>query len=111
MEARLHEGRGQIDSAVRDLIPHIFYNGLASNDEAVRLLKDILKRNYSDEEVIAEMNLALQRIEFKRKGSPPTTVFFGVTVSFDEDVNDLQEARKILRSNPVVVPFLGEDEK
>lgn len=116
MDARLHEGQGKIDLAVQDLVPHIFYNGLASNREALSLLKELLRRNYSQSEISQELESALASIKIvkREKEQDGFLTLYGKDIRIREysvDTRGLSyEAglQKIVRSNPVFVAFLGE---
>ena len=49
--ARLYHGQGKTDKAIRELIPYIFENGLASNKSLLTLLDKFLNERYSKEEL------------------------------------------------------------
>lgn len=114
MLARLHEGQGRIDEAVRDLAPHIFPNGLASNEEVVSLLKEILQRNYSEREILTELESSLNtiRVVTKRKTSKTVFTLFGaevdITGGYFLSEEKYPEPMEVIKSSPLFVAFLGK---
>lgn len=111
MDARLQEGRGNIDAAVRELVPHIFDNMLASNERAVRLMLDILQRNYGEDEIVRELHAALNSI---KQGKKHTTKYemtlFGVEVKLEEylfvDMSSTAVVKKSVKGLRVFNTFL-----
>lgn len=55
--ARLYEGQGKRKKAIDELLPYIFYDGMASNEYAVAYLQTLLQKEYSREQL---KQLALQ---------------------------------------------------
>jgi hypothetical protein len=112
MEARLHEGQGKIDKAVRDLVPFIFDDRLASNKDVISLLKDILRRNYSSNEISSELTSALETIRVVDDDNHKKVVItmFGVDTTVDDYGmdNTVEAGKKIAMSNPVFVEFLDK---
>ena len=49
--ARLYNGQGKTDKAIKRLLPFLFYNGLASNDRLLELLDELLAQRYSEIEL------------------------------------------------------------
>lgn len=112
--ARLNEGRGDIPSAIRQLVPYINENWLASTIEAETALKDILTRNFSHEQLVAEMNASLAGVHATKRDDVDVYVFsfFGaeaeIHASVLEGVESVEAAQKILRSRPVFAMVLGK---
>lgn len=113
MDARLFEGQGRNDDAVRALAPHLFGNGLASVAGAQSDLRDLLRRNYSDEEIRKELNSALasSRIIRKKQSISGQITFFGVVIDIDTPSWDDPEITRdgmleLVKENPVFAAFL-----
>lgn len=62
MYAKCYAGLGEIDRALKTLMPHCINNGLASNSYLVEQLCGLLKQKYSREELKQEINTALSGI-------------------------------------------------
>ncbi len=84
MKARAYEGQGKIAKAIETLVPYTFSDGLASNQQLLELLINILFRNYTSEEIKLQLNQSLASIELKKKGRTATLVLFGKSVNLNE---------------------------
>ncbi len=86
MYARAFIGLGDTAEAIKRLLPHIFYNGLASNDEIVDQTVLLLLKKYDREFLLAELNKAIenmtlkQSVQGKYKYDYYSIVFLGVNV-------------------------------
>lgn len=65
MLAKAFEGQGETKKALGSLLPYIFSNALASNEEVLRLLTDILEAHYSQEQNQQAFAKALATLEIK----------------------------------------------
>lgn len=113
MDARLLEGKKQPELAIKVLAPHLFYNGLASNEEALEMISKLLERNYKPEAIKKIFNEALQSLHFiNTRGETKATIFFyGVIVhiedySFTDQDRSLDDYRKLLRAHELFLKFL-----
>jgi hypothetical protein len=66
--ARYFNGVGENEKALKVLIPHLFYNGLANNDYLVELLEQVLEESYSKEELTHQIEASKQSLMIDRKG-------------------------------------------
>ncbi|MEM6963821.1 MAG: hypothetical protein AAF573_03580 [Bacteroidota bacterium] len=64
---RSYKGMGDIKRALNYSLPHIFDNGLASNEELVELTVQILKENFDSENVVAEFEKACAEYYSEKK--------------------------------------------
>jgi thioredoxin-like negative regulator of GroEL len=116
MLAKVYEGTGRTHDALKELVPHLFNDQLASNEEVRDQLSLILERHFTRSAIQHEMNAALEslRIEKKNKRSSPVMRFFNIEVSlrdYAEDENKLNEDpilyyRKIARENDFFRKYL-----
>ena len=49
--ARLFHGQDQTDKAIKNLLPHMFYDGIANNESLVDLLDSLLNQRYTSQEL------------------------------------------------------------
>lgn len=115
MDAKLHEGRKHRDLAVRALVPHMFYNGLARNDHALDELGGILERNFEPAAVREMFSKALASLRAAgKKESGYIITFHGVDVPIspygfefgDEGGRTIDDYRKMLRSHVLFLKYL-----
>lgn len=117
MYARLYEGKGQYERAVRHLVPYIFENGLAPNDYLLDELIQMLRAHYTLEEIQAELRRALATLsmhEKKGEGQARLTLF-GEKVNAQSnfftstvDVKSLDGYRVMVKENELFKTFLKE---
>jgi hypothetical protein len=114
MDARLHEGQGKIDQSVRDLVPYIFDDVFASNVTALSLLRQILRSNYSIDEVRTELVQGIGTMKVDTAKMQAVLVVFDTEASINgyfiskQHGNFGDEARMIVRANPLFIEFLEE---
>jgi len=117
MYARLYEGKGQHERAVRNLVPHIFYNGLASNANLLDELMQILRAHYTTEEIQAELRSSLTTLSIhaKKRDVQARLILFGEKVDIipeysapDVDVSNLDGYKVVVKQNELFKTFLKE---
>ena len=85
--AKVYEGQGKLDEAINQLVPHIFYTGLADNDELIKDLIKLLDKRYSREEIKIELRKSISTLNIKdskKRGETGTVELF----KFRLDVNE-----------------------
>ncbi|HEY5749559.1 MAG TPA: tetratricopeptide repeat protein [Chryseolinea sp.] len=117
MYARLYEGKGQHERAVRNLVPYIFDNGLASNAHLLHELVLILRAHYTTEEVQAELQRSLTTLSMhaKKGDVQARLILFGEKVNIlpnyfvpDVDFNSLDGYKVVINENELFKTFLKE---
>jgi hypothetical protein len=86
--AKVYGGQGKTDEAIKQLVPHLFYTGLAANDELIEDLIVLLDKKYKAEEVKNELKKSittLKIIESKKRGETATIELYGFKVNVDEN--------------------------
>lgn len=115
MDAKVLEGKKQPDLALKALAPHLFYNGLAGNEEALTMMSDLLEHNFKPRTIKKIFNDALQSLHFLRtRGeTKPTILFYGVVVQveqysfgYDGQEKSLDDYRKMIRAHELFLKFL-----
>jgi tetratricopeptide (TPR) repeat protein len=69
MLAKVHKGMKKPELAMRDLLPYVFDDGLASNEEVVDELVDLVKQIYSADQITQELNSAMASITIQTKNN------------------------------------------
>ncbi len=59
MYAKMYHGKGKTEKAIKKLLPHMFYNGLAGNQEVLDLLNQYLPLVYSNSELITLLEVSI----------------------------------------------------
>jgi len=82
MRARVYEGTNQPQKAMEELLPHVFSNGLASNERILDQLISLLAKNYSKESIREELNRSLASLEVKKTKDEEnvTVMLYGMKV-------------------------------
>ena len=82
MECKVYEGKGETKKAMQALLPYIFSDALASNEEVVRKLLHLLEANFTEEQNRQEFARALASLEVKEKKKDPRAIIelYGVKV-------------------------------
>ena len=70
MYAKCYAGLGDIDRALKTLMPHCINNGLASNSYLVEQLCSLLKQKYTKEEIKQQVNAAISGVYVKETKHP-----------------------------------------
>jgi tetratricopeptide (TPR) repeat protein len=102
MRAKVYMGTGQVKKAMDILLPSIFFNGLASNEDVLVELERIIDQAYSKEQAGAEFKQALASFTFKKekKQTSATIELYGIKINvrgfeyFDEDSKKLSEEER-----------------
>jgi tetratricopeptide (TPR) repeat protein len=115
MKARAYDGQGKPLKAIQELVPYIFNNGLASNEDLLQHLNTILYHNYSIDQLHEEFTRALNSCQVKvtKRSIEATLTLFGQKVAmnyfYDEDettTRDLDFCKKVIRKNKLFKKFL-----
>lgn len=77
--AKLFLAQNKPEKAIRKLLPYLFYDGLASNTEALEVLEESLKTKYSEKEIKALVNTAVKSLKIKNEDEAKIT-FLGKKV-------------------------------
>jgi tetratricopeptide (TPR) repeat protein len=85
MLAKVHTGLNRPEKAIQELVPHIFDNGLASNEEVLETLYTILKTTYAADQVREELNKALASVTIRKEDDRETgfMTLYGIEVEID----------------------------
>ena len=85
MLAKVYEATNRTDQAMKELIPYIFSNALASNEGVLEELSTILDKHFTKADIRAEMNKAIESltIEKKKKETIATIQLFNVNVAVE----------------------------
>jgi tetratricopeptide (TPR) repeat protein len=84
--AKVYDGQGKTDEAIKQLIPHVFYAGLADNDELIEDLISLLDKRYKTEEIKNELKKSITTLritESKKKGETATIDVYTFKVNVD----------------------------
>ncbi|SFR40132.1 Tetratricopeptide repeat-containing protein [Robiginitalea myxolifaciens] len=65
--ARVYFGQGKSEKAIKTLLPHVFYNGLADNGQITELLGEYLPKTYDRDQMIAALEEAIGNFRPKNK--------------------------------------------
>ncbi|RIV43600.1 tetratricopeptide repeat protein [Flagellimonas pelagia] len=115
MYAKTYHGLGKLDKAIKKLLPHLFYNGLASNNEVMELLSQYLPQLYSNDEVKQFLQEGIQNFKVKDKNYGTfqllgvkipvyTYQFYGegeIEFVSDEGTKNAQAIDEIIKSHPI----------
>lgn len=63
MYAKMYHGKGKTIKAIKLLLPHMFYNGLAGNQEVLDLLNQFLPLVYSKKELTEQLVLSIENFK------------------------------------------------
>ena len=86
--AKVYDGQGKTDDAIRQLIPHLFYTGLADNDELIKDLILLLDKKYKGDEIKNELKKCITTLkitESKKRGETATIELYGFKLNVDEN--------------------------
>jgi len=115
MKARAYDGQGKPLKAIQELVPYIFDNGLAYNEDLLQLLNTILYHNYSIDQLHDEFTRALNSCEVKvmKRNTEATVTLFGQKVEMDyfydndeKATRDLDFFKKAISKNKLFKKFL-----
>lgn len=92
MLAKAYEGQGETKKAMEELLPYIFSNALASNEEVLRELSHLLEAIYTKEENREEFTRALASLEVKetKKQTRAFIQLYGVKVEVEDYFYDME---------------------
>ena len=115
MKARVYEGTNRVGKAMEELLPYIFADALASNDDVLDELAGILERNYMRDAIQQEFKRALASLEVKetKKNTSVTILLYGVTIDVQDffvdpaaDGSGKEHYQKIVEENALFKKFL-----
>jgi tetratricopeptide (TPR) repeat protein len=93
--AKLYEGQGQLDKAIKKLLPYVFYDGIAENETLLSELGSLLEKKYQIDDIKKELKLSLATLSIKdtkRRGEYGTISLFGEPVKvYDAILYDFRE--------------------
>ena len=115
MYAKTYYGMGKLDKAIKMLLPHLFYNGLASNNEVMELLGQYLPQLYSNNEIKQFVEEGIQNFKAKDKDYGTfqllgvkipvyTYQFYGegeIELVSDKGTKNNQAIEKVIKTHPV----------
>jgi hypothetical protein len=85
--AKVYDGQGKTDEAIKQLIPHIFYTGLADDDELIKDLILLLDKRYKTDDIKSELIKSistLKIIDSKKRGEIATIELYGLKINVNE---------------------------
>lgn len=86
--AKVYDGQGKTDDAIRQLIPHVFYTGLADNSELINDLISLLDKRYNGDEIKNELEKSITTLkitESKKRGETATIELYTFKLNVDEN--------------------------
>ncbi len=92
--AKNYIGLNNIEKALEYSLPHVFYNGLASNLEILEITLNLLKSNYTKEQLNSELKKSLRNIKLKkRKGYKyGVTTFLNIKIELSSEMYSLPDS-------------------
>lgn len=81
--AKLFLAQNKPEKAINKLLPYLFYDGLASNTEALEVLEESLKTKYSEKEIKALVNTAVKTLKIKNEDEAQITFLEKKLTFFD----------------------------
>ena len=115
MIARVYTGMNQPQRAIKTLAPFTFSDALASNEEVLETLESTVRREFTKDEIKAELTRAIESLQVTQANDRTTAamMLFNVKVEvedfyMDKDANesDLEHYRRIVRSNEFFKKYL-----
>jgi tetratricopeptide (TPR) repeat protein len=113
MMAKAHQGKSEIKKAMQVLLPYIFSDALASNQEVLRELSHLLEEAFTKEQNREEFARALASLQVKenKKETRATIELYGVKVevedySFDTKTNTKEYFQQKLTEHELFKKFL-----
>jgi hypothetical protein len=93
--AKVYDGQGKVDKAINQLIPHIFYTGLANNDALIKDMISLLDKRYNKEEIRTELSKSIStltlRYSMKRGESGSIELFKKKTHVYEYGLYDFSD--------------------
>lgn len=86
--AKVYDGQGKTDDAIKQLVPHVFNTGLADNEELIEDLIVLLDKKYKTDEVKNELKKSITTLkitESKKRGETATIELYEFKVNVDEN--------------------------
>ena len=86
MQGKVYQGKGETKKAMQVLLPYIFSDALASNQEVLRELSHLLETAFTKEQNQQEFTRALASLEVKENKKEPraTIELYGVKVEVED---------------------------
>ncbi len=113
--AKLYQGKGDNLKAITELLPHIFYNGLASNELLLEDLEWLLRESYTEDELSTMVDDAYANIKIGRNGKSASFKILGQKVQMhqgyysepaQEDLSERQMWEMLFKQNPLLKKYL-----
>jgi tetratricopeptide (TPR) repeat protein len=101
MQGKVHQGKGETKKAMQILLPYIFSDALASNEEVLRELSHLLEAQFTYEQNQQEFSRALATLEVKenKKNRKATIELYGVKVDVEDYFLDATTDAKVYFEN------------
>jgi tetratricopeptide (TPR) repeat protein len=116
MRAKVYAGTGRINKALDVLVPRVFTNALASNENLLMEMIAILESNFTQEQIRTELTKAIASltIERKKKERVAFITLFGVKAEVEDSYfdprmqnqSDTEYFEKIVKENMLFKKFL-----
>lgn len=74
MYAKMYHGKGKTTKAIKKLLPHMFFNGLAGNQEVLDLLNEYLPMVFSRDEIKSLLQESIESFKVKKNGNAQFTI-------------------------------------
>ncbi len=103
MLGKVYQGKGETKKAMQVLLPYIFSDALASNEEVLRELSHLLESHFTKEQNQQEFSRALATLEVKenKKNRKATIELYGVKVNVEDYFFDAKTEAKEYFENKV----------
>ncbi len=86
--AKIYDGQGKVNQAIRELVPHIFYNGLADNSVLIDDLIKLLDKDYQIDDIKNELKKSISTLKIKnskKEGVQATINLFSINVGVSDE--------------------------
>ena len=116
MYSKVYVGTGRLQKALEELLPHMFANGLSSNEEVLNELVGIFEKNYTKDDLNVEFEKALSTLASKKikKRTAWFIKLYGVEIEVDgwfgydeeQKVSEEEHHKQIVLNNELFKRFL-----
>ncbi|MDH3711024.1 MAG: hypothetical protein OER04_14110 [Cyclobacteriaceae bacterium] len=113
--AMVYRGQGYNLKAITQLLPHLFYNGLASNEWLLEDLEWLLRETYTEDELSSMVDHAYANLKIAKNGKSASFKILGQKVQMNqgyyfkpaqEDLNERQMWEMLFKQNPLLKKYL-----